>query len=169
MTQTKTEQRIQTLTMLSDLATELRELQDANLVEVLALRSGASGVIDRCKTIGGKIILAEERLDGVMSLDEWLASNVANLTPEHAAKCKKLAKGGYTDPNQLVWDTISPKQIEDKPKTERLKPAEWELAWGHITKLCKCDTTDWPKEQVDSTRDNLAATVKRFGGSVIWE
>ena len=155
--------------MLADVAKELRELQDESLVKVNHLRQEASDQLEIYRKIGARIILAEERLDGAMAVEEWLKANVANLPLDHAAKCKKFAKGGYSDPRQMLLDGIAPKQIEDKTHDERTPASEWEQAWRNITKLAKCEWQQWPQEQVDLTRDNLAATVAKFGGKVVWE
>lgn len=164
-----TEKLLQTLTLLAPLATDLRELQDQNLIDAKSLQTTSAAVIDRCRDIGAKIQLAEDRLDGAMSLDDWLSANVANLSTQQAHKCKKLAQGGFTDPAQIIMGFISePKQVEDK-QPSRTKPHEFEQAWGYCVRLYTVEIKSLTDDQQDLLRKNVEKAAEHFGGRIVWE
>lgn len=158
---------MQTINELQPLAKAIREREEVIQFNVKKLIQLALDINVDVRAQGHDITLAKTKLNKYVRFDEWLSAHIPNLPSELAQKYERISKEQIVDIRQGLLPFLPPAEREAKP--ERIPPAQWEVAFGYITKLNRVAAFDgWPEEQVALTKDNIAAVVAKLGGKVVW-
>lgn len=161
------QQTLQTINALQDIAKAIREREELIQAKLRKFTELTADLILDGRDQGKDLLLAKTKLGKAVRWDEWLSAHVPNLSTTQAQKYERLCNEQIADPRQGLFAFLPPADREAKP--ERIPPAQWEVAFGYITKLNRVAAFDgWPEEQVALTKDSIAAVVSKLGGKVVW-